>query len=482
MNSGVLQFSLGLATGGFLSPLGAVTNQLKGFIGGLVGLGAITAGVMSAIERGAALEHLSKRTNTSVEDLYKLEEGFKAVGLEADSVGGIIFKLQKSLGGVNEFGVDTRSVFHRMGLEIEQLKKMNAPQQLAAIAARLSRLNTTGAASAAGQIFGREGAQAMIQLANSTPEFAAAMKNAAEDARLFGRNAEAFSHLQQNIKEIKSRVAGMFAGIAEGLAPGIVAIEEQLKNIDFTGFGQRIGKVFTALFEAFREGKATELIALSLQTGFEVGFAIMPALLEKLGYMMIKMFETPLLYLQAGMEYAIESAAHKFATNKYLKLFLMATAPGAAQALAAIGDTGKPDWQQTLKDRKSSGLEFNVGTGAFGLEDINQDANQRLADAMAKIKDISKPLFAMINGLVSRAPKGYGIDYSDKKDDSLEAAQNHYKREATSLEKMGFVMGGMANPLKRSEDLLSQIAGGINKLVAKATLADVPGFGFLNTI
>jgi hypothetical protein len=40
MNSGVLQFSLGLATGGFLGPLGGAMTGLKSFIAGAVGFGA----------------------------------------------------------------------------------------------------------------------------------------------------------------------------------------------------------------------------------------------------------------------------------------------------------------------------------------------------------------------------------------------------------------------------------------------------------
>ena len=461
MDSGVLQFSLGLATGGFLSPLNSTMSRLTGFIGGMVSLGAITEGVMSAIERGAALEHLSKRTNTSVADLFKLQKGFKAVGMDADAVGPILFKMQKALGGVNEFGVDTRSIFHRMGLEIETLKKMSAPQQLAAIAGALGKLNTTSAASAAGGIFGREGAGQMVQLSHSTGEFAEAMRKAARDADNMQRNAAGFARLQRGLDEIKGNVQNLFSGIAEGLAPGIQSIEDLLNGMDLSQLGEKIGKVFGAFVEAFREGKLTELLVLSFTTGNEAWRAMLPGIFETIGYGLLKAFETPLIYLQAGMEYAIESACNKFATNKYFKAFLQAAAPGAASVLGAIGDTGKPDWQKTLNDRKDSGLEI----GMVKLDDIKNQANSDLQAGLAKMKAIGAPLMGMIDGLDATARKrlkGGAAGAGGKNADSLEAASNHYKPEATSLEKMGFVMGGGSSPIL---ELNRRTATGVEKTV-----------------
>ena len=458
MNSGVLQFSLGLATGGFLSGLNSTVGKLTGFIGGMVSLGAITSGVMSAIERGAALEHLSKRTDTSVASLFELQKGFKAVGIDSESVGPLLFKLQKSLGGVNEYGEDTRSIFHRMGLSVDTLKKMNAPQQIMAIANGLAQLNITGASNAAGGIFGREGAAQMVQLSRSTGEFGEAMRKAQREAQNLQRNAEAFARIERGIDAIKGKVGSLFTGIAEGLAPGIQAIEDQLNAIDLTSVGERIGKVLTAFAEAFREGKLSELIALSLKTGFEVGVAALPVVLEKIGYMLLKVFETPLLYLQAGMEWVIEKAMEG-----------LGKIPGVNKA-TGLKDFKADSFDDILKERKQDGLKFNLGSGEFGLDDISSDADERWAEAKKKIKTIGSPLMGMIDGLASRAPKLKGANAEAKKlGDQLTPSQNHYKNEANSFEKMGFVMGGSANPLlelnRRTASATEKTAQGINKLV-----------------
>jgi len=505
MNSGVLQFSLGLATGGFLSPLNSTMSRLTGFIGGMVSLGAITEGVMSAIERGAALEHLSKRTNTSVADLFKLQRGFKAVGMDADAVGGILFKMQKSLGGVNEYGVDTKSIFHRMGLEIDTLKKMNAPQQLAAIAGGLGKLNTTSAASAAGSIFGREGAQQMVQLSRSTGEFAEAMRKAARDAENAARTSASFARLERGLVEIKGHVQTLFAGLAEGLAPSILSIEAMINKMDFTRFGENIGQqvggIMTAFTQAFKEGKLSELIGDALQLGFDSLLIFAPGMFEKIGYFLLRALESPLAQIQAGMEYALEAGAHAFATSKTFQTIIRAIAPGAGLILGAIGDTGKVDYQQILKDRKEEGVKFNLFGAETGIGDANKDSDKRLAEAGKKFKEkwagfssklgdfqsrapnafklsdifgtpaknfkefqktggTKSGVWGPIVDAMSRAPKPKGVD---KIGDSLQPTVNHYKPEFTSLEKMGFVMGGGSNPIL---DLNRRTATAAEKTVA----------------
>src|ERR1039458_5169880 len=109
-----LEFSLGLMTGGFLSNIAGAESKVMGFIGSMVSLGSVTEGVMHAIETGTALEHLHKRTGESVGSLVKLQSGFKAAGLSAEDVGPTLFFLQKSLGGINEFGEGTALTFNRM--------------------------------------------------------------------------------------------------------------------------------------------------------------------------------------------------------------------------------------------------------------------------------------------------------------------------------------------------------------------------------
>src|SRR5689334_9273447 len=111
----LLQYTLGLATSNFLNALGPVGASVKGLAGSLVSVGAVMNGVFSQFERGAGLEHLSRRTGETVSDLYEMEKGFKAVGLSADSLPHTLLMMEKALGGFNEMGEPTKDIFAGLG-------------------------------------------------------------------------------------------------------------------------------------------------------------------------------------------------------------------------------------------------------------------------------------------------------------------------------------------------------------------------------
>ena len=194
-----MQFTLGLATGQFTSALESATGKVSGFgskllamtgvgaaigagFAGLKGMANVVEGVMGAIERGGELAHLSKRTGESVSSLYMLQRGLKAVGLEAGNAGPMISMMQRSLGGVNEEGVPTAHVFNQLGLNIETLKKMDAPSAMQLIAKSMGKLDNASGMAAASKIFGRGFGGNFMQLARSGDEFGEALKKSAKAA------------------------------------------------------------------------------------------------------------------------------------------------------------------------------------------------------------------------------------------------------------------------------------------------------------
>ncbi|MDE2105497.1 MAG: hypothetical protein KGL39_50185, partial [Patescibacteria group bacterium] len=221
MSNGILQFTLGLATGGFLSKLGEAKAGITGFIGGLIGVGAIVEGVHKAIDKGAELERLHKQTGIASGTLFQLQEGFKAAGLGADEAGPLMLRMQRAIGGVNEMGESTSDIFRRMGLNIADLKKLDAPQQFQSILHAISGLDSSSAAMAAGSIFGRFGFGDIIQLTRSTKEFGAAMKRSAEDAKEWQRVSAAFEQFKISLNRIKEIAEGFFGGIAAGVVPAL---------------------------------------------------------------------------------------------------------------------------------------------------------------------------------------------------------------------------------------------------------------------
>jgi hypothetical protein len=453
MSAGVLQFSLGLTTGGFLGALDKTLGKVAAFTGGLT---AMAQPLIAAIERGGELNDLSARTGESVDSLYRLQEAFKVVGISTEALPGMINRFNKSLSGVGEMGENTKEAFAALGLSVDDLKKLDAPGQIGAVVKQLGKLDKTSAMDVASRIFGREGAGNIMQISRDAAAFNQTMKDSAREAAVFKRNAEAFDKLGDTITRVKGQLSGMFAGIAEGVVPAIQMIADALSKIDLVSIGQEIGKVLTAFTQAFREGTLIDLIAEVIKTGLKIGwgslFTIVPAIFAKIGYALLKVFETPLLYFQSGLEWAIQKAMQG-----------IGKIPGIGKATGLSGFQAE-DFGSIYAQRKEEGLKFNVGFGEFGMSDIKDSSNQFMAEGLRNIKAISQPLMSMFDGLVSRAPKGEQARKREKPGSEPPLLDQKYKFESTAFEKMGFVMGGQGNPMKRTEDLLQLIVRNTAKI------------------
>lgn len=443
--SALLQFTLGLATGPFISGLDEAGTKLKGFLAGMIGLEAVVEGVKNAMEKGAGLKQLSDQTGESIGNLYKVQQGLKAVGLDGSIAGTMLFQMNKALGGINEAGEPTAAVFGQLGLSIQDLKRLDAPTQLRAIGTAINRLDQSSATAAAGKIFGKFGARDFLQLSRNADEFTDALRRGGTQAAIFDRFGRTFEKIEILVSQIKENFSGLFLGIAAGIGPALENILKLSEQIDFSKIGAQIGTFITALTQAFREGKFSQLIADSLKLGFESIIIYAPAVFEKVGFTLLKAFETPLIYLQAGMEFALENGIHAamsaLISNPVFARFLAIT-PGGSQIVAAAAqlDSGKHSFADILKERQKEGVKFNLGSGEFGLDEIGQDTDRRMATANAAFQNKWKGFWGGIVDLADRAPQP---DAAKKGARQANASfGNNFIPERTALEKMGFVFRG----------------------------------------
>jgi archaellum component FlaC len=491
--SGVLQFSLGLTAGGFASAIAGANSKLKAFVGtalsmpgvgvavgGLIGsfasLHAVVEGVMGAIEKGAALEDLSKRTGVAVGELYSLQKGFAAAGLEAGDVSGALFMMQKSLAGVNEQGESTTDIFSQLGLDIGRMKNLSGPQQLQTIMERINKLDQGGAVNAASKIFGRGQAGNMVQLARSSKDFAEAIKSSAEQAAIFQRSSPAFEAVDKSLAKLRGKANGLFAGIAEGAAPALQEMIDTLNKVDLTGIGVQLGQILTAFTQAWREGKLAMMIADTFKMGFDAVVLMAPAALGKLGIILLRVFEQPLLIIQVMMEKAIQEFM-----AYYAKI------PGVAQMLGLDGFKAQST-EEIARDRAESGVEF--WSQGNNLDTMNEDMNSFWDQQVATLKEKWGAYDSVVQGFVARAPKPKGSEAAgtgkggkssgpfEPEPKGSEAAgtgkggkssgpfePEAVKPEFTQFEKMGFVMSGLNNP---ALDYARTTASGITRLVQLA--------------
>lgn len=447
--AGVLSFALGLETSAFSSALDRAGGRLFAFISAGKLLETVLDGVWSAIERGGALTDLSARTGEAVSDLYRLQEAFKVVGIEADSVPGMINRLNQSLSGVGEMGQRTDSAFAALGLSMNDLKRLDAPQQFNAIIASLAKVDNASGIGLASQIFGREGAGNIMQLTRDAQSFRATLADSAAEAQVFARNAATFDEIGDSLTRIKGKVGGLFAGLAASIAPEIQKVENYLKTIDFVGIGQQLGTVISGAFEAFREGKLSLLIAETIQFGFEAGFASIGPVLQKFGVTLLKLIETPLTYLQAGFQF-MEEKMMEWVSKLADKLNI----PNAISGFKAssFGDI--------LDQTKRDGVSFF--TQGNTLDSLNQSANDALKDALSKVGADWKELFGTFADFAARAKQGSIIQSPEKATPAV--APLFQKLDVSNIERMGFVFNGRGIAQDYNKDTAQHTKDAVSEL------------------
>ncbi|HOX58996.1 MAG TPA: hypothetical protein P5205_17690 [Candidatus Paceibacterota bacterium] len=267
--AGVLQFTLGLEVSKALSALNVSATAVTALTATFKGLGAVVGRVWDQLDKGASLSDLSKRTGVSVANLFQLQKGFEAVGISADSVGSALFMLNKSLGGVNELGEDTKSIFAQAGLSVEELKKAGAGGAMQSVLGRMAGMDQTSASAFAGKIFGRGMAADMVQASRQMKDFNDAMAGARAQAQVFQRVAALFDTIDKAVGRAKQKLDPLFLTIAEKIAPAIEQVLNWINNIDLTPLSDAIGDAFDVLAEAFAQGKVLELLSKGFSAAIE---------------------------------------------------------------------------------------------------------------------------------------------------------------------------------------------------------------------
>lgn len=413
----VLEFTLGLKANEFLSELGISARELLSFttIAEVARVGLEK--MWTSVERGAQLEGLAHRTRESAGALYELEQGFKAAGLSADDVGGVMTRIQRALTGVTMEGENAQAIFGAMHLTMAQLKAMDAPHQVEAIATALSRLDVNSSAGLAQRLFAREGAGGIQQIAGALKEFREGVEGSARNASVWDRSADAFHKMEVASMRIKEDLATAWAEVAEKAAP---AFEKVL------GYAERVVTGFTA---AFASGDVTDLIATAITSGFKAALDALPAIAEKMGYVIFT---------------GIRDSA-----------FMVGSKMGEFNATHAgqhTGPDGRPVFNTNQKMLKEVLDARAAHFAEMGLVDsvINAGIDQDLHDKLGAAKGDLKPLIEKIDKIIAGAPTFSGGPAGGGRGNGGLDLGNmvSFVPKFTDMEKMGLVMPGLGNPFQ----------------------------------
>lgn len=483
-----LSFVLGMAAGGFDRAVQTSQQKLGSFLGTAAKIAGITAlseamlqslkqtanavaGIGDAFQRGADLQRLHNRTGQSVQDLFLLQKGFAAVGLQGDAAGEMIFHLQKSLTGLSEVGEDTSVAFSILGLNMQKLRGEGSARAITEIAKAFQQLDPNQAAGFASKLFGRGEAGNFLQLARDSEAFTKALHDNAAAAEQMARDAAQFNRIELDLTKLKNKSKNLFAGIAEGIAPAVEKILDMVNKIDLSGIGKNLGTALSGIIGAFQQGKLTDLIYLAIYTGFEMAVAAVPALFVKLGDMLLHVFKTPLNYIQASMEYLIQHLMADITMLHLNKVFgVPEMKPGDMQT-----------WKQVLADQDKDGPQFNVGFGQYGMTDIDKSTKDIWNEAMAKIASLGGAFMTEVQK--TAAPQNKLPANSTAATQMFAGKVSGF--ESTTFEKIGGMLSGGNAPSLLSDHARRTAAATERTAAGVATLVQIaqgdPSKGILNS-
>ena len=295
---GASSFAGGLnAAGRAASGLGGAVSSLQGPLallgvsfGAFKSIQGITEALKGVFATGRELQTLSRTTGESVRDLVILQKAFGAAGLSAEEVPGSLRLMQRALGGVNEEGQPTATVFARLGLSIRNLKTETAVQQFQQIGASIRKLpDQASQAAAAMQIFGRSGAE-MLAIFADPAVIENVAKSAGGAADVFQRQAATFARITTDLNALGGKTRALFVGIADGIAPVLLPLLDRLKAVDLLPIGEQVGHAVQAVAAAFERGRLGELFGASLQLGIAKAINFLAGAMGPVGHALAALF------------------------------------------------------------------------------------------------------------------------------------------------------------------------------------------------
>ena len=462
--------SIIVGIGGDTSALQQSLSRAVGHVGkfaasltGLVSVAGTFAGIKSALDLGSEMTDLSNRTGVAVESLYGLRQAFKDAGVDAGNIGPAINKMQKALASAVGGGKEA-NVLKGLGLDPQSLASMDSGQAFAKIGQQIAQLpNSTERAAAAMSLFGKSGGELLQVFLD--PNFQNA-GNISNTARLLGENAGIFDKASDSLGRVPSKLQGLFVGMASGATGFLDTIANGIDSIDLSGIGQSLGNVagnFTTDFmdELEKIGSfLAEMLALAFSGDGLISFGeglLLAA--SKMGDGLIKAFKTPLEYLEAGMQHAVE-----------LVMEQLGKIPMLGKSLG-LGGFAASSFDSTLSEVKArgNGLANATAGGSENRDAISSDFQERLArlkqaaltslEPVVTATDATKEANAAAT--TANANRVTGAAPYNASDIGMAAKQSIVADSLAKVGGGGFAVGPGSNPIleenKRQTGLLQQI-------------------------
>jgi hypothetical protein len=203
-----------------------------GAFGGAV-VGAFGAAFNSFTKAGDALQKMSLRTGIAVESLQELGYVAKLSDTSLEEMQSSVKKLQTGITEASEGNAKYASTFEKIGLDINDLKKLNPEEQFMKTAAAIAEIeNPTERAARAVALFGKSGVSLLPMLSQG----AEGVDKLRQEAHKFNhtissKTADMAAEFQDSLTSIYSAIKGIGAAIMEVFLPMMLKVADCVKSV-----------------------------------------------------------------------------------------------------------------------------------------------------------------------------------------------------------------------------------------------------------
>jgi hypothetical protein len=456
--------------------LGAInTAAMAGAAASIAAIGASMAGMKGALDLGGEMVDLSNRTGVAVESLYGLRTAFKDAGVDAEKLGPAVNKMQKALASAVGGGKEG-DVLKSLGLDPQSLASMDSGQAFAQIGNAISQLpNSVERSAAAMALFGKSGGE-LLQVFMD-PNFKSA-GNISETARMLGENAGIFDKASDSLGRVGPKLQGLFVGMASGMTGLLDSLANGIDGIDLAGIGQKLGNVIGNFSTDF-SGEWSKVVQFIGDTiGLVFSKEGLSVILDSFYYIgsqirdfLIRTFKTPLDYLEAGLQKAVESAMEMVGKIPVLgeKLGLKGfKATSFDQILGEVQSRGNGLTNLSAEDAGNkaalgSNLKERIGVLADQLKEslapvVTATDATSAANAAARVENAGRnPAQGNFNGA----------------DIGQVAKQSIFADSLAKIGGGGISVGGGSNPILEENKRQTSLLQSINQNLAKGMMSPV---------
>lgn len=274
--------------GNLTEALGGTATAAVGVVGAIA---AVAVGMYELAEKAAAvggeINDMSEKTGISVPALSALKGAAEIAGSSLEQVSNAVFKLQQNIGEDSE---KVATGFSRIGLSLDEIKKLQPDQQFIAIAHAIKATEDPATrAAAAVEIFGKQGRDLLPLMMKPLDE----LVNKSKELGLVWseEDAAAAEEFEMEVRTLKMGFEGIFISIGRDLMPvvsalghgfmqvgtamgwitGVIPIYGLFKDVVTSAY-RSIADLLTRVFETTAEAKerTEKLAAASKIAGHEV--------------------------------------------------------------------------------------------------------------------------------------------------------------------------------------------------------------------